>query len=381
MIFTHLRRFRIASPLKFTFILLSFSPILSWAGFGDQSGDGIGFIKKITELAQDPIDEESIVRNVLRTMEQECIEVKALLPQDVSNREICDFALVTFIKAMNQIGSTAIQQAQNNSLMKSLRGHGLSIQDSIELKYTNMREILIELSKVNKQRILEQMHYDPSHLFSLPTDVQKLIEELVVLPEHNTSADTRLMTKDLPIFSCYQLERFGFHGLNTHEFNKNLQTDDNVFFFALFSNKKELNKSIQKGVKSEYGEFTLTIDREYGMSTAFLSPFVMYISDLFDVAEMVAPEFLGNITKIRESLYKYDLVLEDYEEIVRAALAEKLHRTGLENNANLLAVLKNLTSPDTDVIASVTKEIAKLPHYEYKIPAVVPGAVWHRLRE
>lgn len=257
-----------------------------------------------------------------------------------------------------------LNDLKESSLSRALLAHGANLHSDETAK-----ESLVRISKENVQRLTQKIYST--------TPENAAAEDVVAALEFRATHHGQVWEAiKSPLVSSAQLEAMGLDGgLNTASFNKIfLQSDDNIFFFALFE-PKSAPVDIRR---SEYGKGVLQINSKYAEEEGWISAFVMRPIDLDQAGKRIAPEVDASSerTLIKEKLYRVDFTVQDWTKLIKNQLLLSLnyYRTSdpVKYNQFIDELKKGLfLSKNLDELAFEPLGIPS--SWEFKVPVSVPA--------
>ncbi len=277
-------------------------------------------------------------------------------------------------------------------------------------------DLLKLLSRQNYLRLIRifKSQMSLSRSFSIPKELSEEIDaalnQLALAFIHNTTSLDRRPT--FPLLSAQELLKMGIsEKLNTKPFNSELlKTHGNVYFFAVpYSRSGSFPK-----MSSQYGNISIVLNERWAQQWGWMSPFVMYPRDLWDLGAHAFPEELEQIIlslsrgrnknfkadadyfsshadsipldawhPIVASLHRLDMNPEDYLQLLRETLRLSLSDLATNNESEYKRVINSLNTGQelADVIhkyslgrLGISFE-SGLRSLELKIPIAVPPGV------
>jgi hypothetical protein len=398
-----------SSVIFFSFLFFGIND--SAAEFGDQKNDGLNFMERMLFFVTKKSPEKSIPESIRDGLPK--LYQKHLIINNENSFQAANDTIVEFLNRLNNPDSVEYKLNSNLSLARSLRIHGLpSLQiisdEEIVRSKIDVRKLLILQSEKNKKRILKEMNFHKDQVLKLLTmEELDLINKLQIIPLHRSCNRLVKSKFETPLISSRQLGHLGLVGANTrYAFNREyLQSDDNIFFRAELVNAGSLEVEANK--ETEYGNNSISVESNFAHEYAFLSPFLMYSTDLHQFARLQNKKFDDEnkdfykysnalesvehpdpeLSKIfyqvmdpyKNELYLFDLTFQDYEDIVHAVLLKSLFIVKMgetleivdENpffrdffSINYDDLLRSLRDGKVD-IQHLSKIMAKIPEHEF----------------
>jgi hypothetical protein len=188
--------------------------------------------------------------------------------------------------------------------------------------------------------------------------------------------------------------------MSTAVFNRFIGSDRHVYFKVFFKRKNDHHV----GARSEYGSAGVVLKKEAARRMAFISPFIMYISELHGAAAVLdaplAAQYkkentavndgeLAWVTKwgqvgspelvrqIQPLLGQLDLTVEDAERVLKAFTIKKLHDLYERNQVryqSFMDILKYGSFDDVSELlnAQVLSPLGYSSGFEGRVPVAVP---------
>lgn len=350
-------------------------------------------------IKADPLCHHRLAHAVLIALV--CMLTLPLSAAEQSETSCAQYLIDTFSRyGGNEVTPESIQQKmkrydggelfiaqQSSSLKTNLKAHGYDCGNLDGYK------CLKKLSSENVRRLLEGFSIEKA--VGSPKDealydlIRKSYRMVFIHNSHHLHKKV-----NIPIVSSKRLEELGLGpGGNTGAFNVDvLKGNDNVYFFA--SRNFNTGEVSYRGKKSEYGSKVCTPDEQYARDFGWISPFVMYASELEDFAFSAFGKRAKIVNQIMEKneqlrlakfLHLFDFTVGDFEELMNALTFKKLlelrdgdpvrFQTIVESMESLKErrqVSKDLRAFTFEVERLLGKDKDIWLDFEFKIPVAVP---------
>ena len=284
----------------------------------------------------------------------------------------------------------SLAQLQRQALRRSLSQHGLIIPKGMD-----PRKALEEQSKINSRYIKSRLGVRENYTGATARRVRSTVDRISLIAQHFGNNLQDAVTT--PLMSSRQLSKLGLgkYAINTRAFNHRTGSDDNVFFFPLFTLRNSPNAP---PIKVSYGRYSLQPKEQYFRETGWVSAFLMYPSHMpqatgfhfpataqqaVDLAHQLGalpnqiPPILDGVLK---KLYAMDFTMNDFEELAREVLNHHLNQLSKENPREFERVMRALN--DQKQVSNIVKKYVYAPlglknddtmeQFEVKIPVIVP---------
>lgn len=293
--------------------------------------------------------------------------------------------------SLNQISKPEVYEPmQNDTMRRSFKLRGIIPQPN-----ENYRQTMKRISKLNVFRIAKSLQ----DFVPYDAKIETVIKNLEVYLAHNS----HIMREppSLAIVSPKTIDSLGLtnFGMSTYVFNRHIQSDEFVFFSV---NVKRRSDSGLVG-RSEYGKYGVVLNRESARRDVIISPFVMYISQLHDNVQDLAPDVAGKLKQenlvsraddqdawlvssttvnspelIHQLLFeigKKDLIFDDAEMVVKLFLSYSLHELKRSEPNLFEEIMQTLQTGSAEKITEVVQKYGMKPAgfrgMEGRVPVVV----------
>lgn len=277
-------------------------------------------------------------------------------------------------------------------LRETLQQRGMNVE-----QYATGSEALAALSRANKQRFLRNFQNFRPHL----TDAISAVDGIHMFLLHN-SRSLRSMP-DYGLVAPEVIEQIGLHGrsLNVRPLNRDLGSDQHVYFWVKFK-RKTMTRIVNR---SDYGSRGVIVN-DAKTSTAFISPFIMYQSELHTAVRMVAPELANRfaaehtylekgevrwqhipdqaprapeiIQELRRTLSALDFTFQDAEQMIKHILLYRLHEIYSQDREQYQSLIETLRNGELGNISALIENLVIKPlgftsGLEGRIPVIAPS--------